>query len=430
MTITIIGHGYVGLITACVFADLGNNVWVVGHTAKKIEKLNQGIPPFFEPGLAELVKHNLSANRLHFTLDFQKAIMQSQIIFICVGTPPKNNGEADLSSVFEVAGQIGKYLKKYCVVVVKSTVPVGTNRKVKNIIQKATKMKVAFDIASCPEFLREGTAIADTLNPDRIVVGTDSAKARDLLLDLHKPISGERILTAIETAEMIKYASNALLATKISFANAIAIICEQVGADAETVLSAVGQDKRLGRSFLYPGVGYGGSCLPKDVKALVATAKKHHYRFRLLQEVNNINEDAKNRFTKKIISNFSTLKGKTLAILGLAFKPNTDDIRFAPSIDIIGALLKEGANIRAYDPEAMEITRGIIPNITYCVNPKDAAKDAHALIVLTEWNEFKQLNLQELKRTMKGNLLFDGRNIYDPDKMKKLGFIYKGIGRA
>lgn len=429
MTISVIGHGYVGLITACVFADLGNDVWVVGRTPEKIERLKKGIPPFFEPGLTELMKHNLSAGRLHFTLTFETAVPRAQIIFICVGTPSKNNGEADLSSVFQVAEEIGKHLKKYTVIVTKSTVPVGTNRKVAKIIRRLCPKKINFDIASCPEFLREGNAISDTLNPDRIVIGADTQKAKDLLLDLQKPISGERIVTAIETAEMIKYASNALLATKISFANAIAFICENVSADAEMVLSAVGLDKRLGRSFLYPGVGFGGSCLPKDVKAIIATAKHYKYDFKLLEEVYNINEEAKERFINKIINTLGDVKGKILAVLGLAFKPNTDDVRYAPAIDVIKALKKEGASIRAFDPEAMENTQRIFPDIIYCTSPKDAAKNAEALIVLTEWNEFKQLDLSDLKKTMRHYYLFDGRNIYDPEKVKKLGFIYKGVGR-
>lgn len=429
MNISVIGHGYVGLITAAVLADLGNTVWVVGRTPEKIENLKRGMMPFFEPGLAELVRHNLAAGRLLFTLSFQEALPQSKIIFICVGTPPKSNGEANLSSVFAVAGEIGKNIKNYTMVVTKSTVPVGTNRRVAQIVRKNSSKDISFDIASCPEFLREGSAIADTLSPDRIVIGAESKTAIDLLLDLHKPISGERIVTTIETAEMIKYASNALLATKISFANAIAFICEAVAADAEAVLTAVGLDKRLNRSFLYPGVGFGGSCLPKDVKALIATSKSYHYNFALLKEVYKINEEAKKRFIDKVVKTLGGVKGKTLAVLGLSFKPNTDDMRFAPSIDIINGLKSLGANIRAYDPEAMGNAAKFLPEIKFCHNPKEAAKQAHAVLLLTEWNEFKQLDLGDLKKVMRTYYLFDGRNIYDPGKIKKLGFIYKGIGR-
>lgn len=429
MTITFIGHGYVGLVTAAVFADLGNTVWVVGRTRRKIENLKKGITPFYEPGLAELVKHNIMAGRLKFTLDYKDAVAASKIIFICVGTPSQSNGEADLSSVFSAAKEIGKNMKDYAVIVTKSTVPVGTNRKVAQIIKKIIPKSVHFDIASCPEFLKEGSAISDTSNPDRIVLGVDSEKARMLLLDLHKPIDGERIVTSIESAEMIKYASNALLSTKISFANAMSFICDAVGADVEVVLTGVGLDKRLGRSFLYPGVGFGGSCFPKDVKALIAIAKKHKYDFKLLSSVYQINSEAKERFVEKIIKTLGVLKGKTMAVLGLSFKPNTDDMREAPSVEIIKKLQLRGAKVKAFDPEAMENAKSILTGVTYCNSPQDAATGADALLILTEWNEFKQLDLSDIKKLMKNYYIFDGRNIYDPLKVKKLGFVYKGIGR-
>lgn len=429
MTITIIGHGYVGLITAVVFADLGNTVWVVGRTPEKIEKLKKGISPFYEPGLEEMLKHNISAGRLHFTLSYEDAVRPSKIIFICVGTPSKTNGEADLSSVFSAAKEIGKVLKGYAIIVTKSTVPVGTNRKVAKIIKGAAPKKLHFDIASCPEFLREGSAISDTLNPDRIVIGAESTPARDLLLDLHKPIDGERVVTTIETAEMIKYASNSLLATKISFANAMSFICERVEADVEMVLAGVGLDKRLGRPFLYPGVGFGGSCFPKDVKALIAIAKENNYDFTLLRAVAAINQEARSRFVDKVVSTLSPVAGKTLAVWGLAFKPNTDDMREAPSVDIIGKLRKEGALIKAFDPVAMENAARILPEVTYCKSPKEAASRADALLVLTEWNEFKQIDLGEIAAVMGKPYLFDGRNIYDPVKAKEAGFYYNGVGR-
>lgn len=429
MTITFIGHGYVGLVTAAVFADLGNTVWVVGHTPEKIANLRKGISPFYEPGLEEMIKHNLEAGRLLFTLDYGKAVKDSKIIFICVGTPSKTNGEADLSSVFAAAKEIGKNLKSYAVIVTKSTVPIGTNRKVAQIVRKIAGKKLAFDIASCPEFLKEGSAIADTQNPDRIVIGADSQKARELLLDLHKPIDGERIITGIETAEMIKYASNALLAAKISFANAISFISDAVVADVEVVLSGVGLDKRLGRSFLYPGVGFGGSCFPKDVKALIAIAKAHNYDFKLLKAVYEVNEEAKTRFVKKVISTLGDVKGKTLAVFGLSFKPNTDDMREAPSLKIIKALGEKGARIKAYDPIAVSKASRLLSGVIFCKSPLEAAKDSDAVLVLTEWNEFKQLDLAEIRKVMRKNYLFDGRNIYDPQKAKAAGFIYKGIGR-
>lgn len=430
MQITVVGHGYVGLITAAIFADLGNEVWVVGRTAEKIENLKKGIAPFFEPGLEEILRHNLAASILHFTLSYKEAIPDSKIVFICVGTPSLSNGEADLSSVFKAAEEIGKNIKNYTVVVTKSTVPVGTNRKVDKIVRKYLRKRIDYDIASCPEFLREGSAISDTLNPDRIVIGIESQKARDFLLDLHKPIDGERVVTGIETAEMIKYASNALLSTKISFANCMAFICDRVGADVEDVLRAVGLDKRLGREFLYPGVGFGGSCFPKDVKALIAVAKKYGYKFELLKAVYKVNQEAKEKFIEKIVKTMRKIEGKEIAVLGLSFKPNTDDMREAPSIDIINKLTELGASIRAYDPEGMVNAKKYLPNIKYCDTPKKAAQGAHAIIVLTEWNEFKQLDLPSIKKVMRSSYLFDGRNIYDPEKVKTLGFIYKGVGRS
>ncbi|MBI3379779.1 UDP-glucose/GDP-mannose dehydrogenase family protein [Candidatus Gottesmanbacteria bacterium] len=429
MTITFVGHGYVGLVTAAIFADLGNTVWVVGRTKEKIEKLKKGITPFYEPGLAELVKHNLSAGRLKFTLEYKEAIPHSKIIFICVGTPSTPSGDADLSSVFKSAEEIGKNLKNYAVIVTKSTVPMGTNRKVAQIIQKIVRDKVIFDVASCPEFLKEGSALADTANPDRIVIGADSDKAKNLLLDLHKPIDGERIVTTIESAEMIKYASNALLSTKISFANAMSFICDEVGADVEVVLTGVGLDKRLGRSFLYPGVGFGGSCFPKDVKALIAIAKQYNYDFKLLSAVYQINQEAKERFVNKVIETLGGVKGKKIGVLGLSFKPNTDDMREAPSVYIIKTLQGKGAKIQAFDPAAMGNAATIFEDVKYCQNPKETAKGVDALLILTEWNEFKQVDLLELKALMKNYYIFDGRNIYDPVKVKQNGFIYRGIGR-
>ncbi len=431
MTITFIGHGYVGLVSAAVFADLGNTVWVVGRTKEKIENLKKGKAPFYEPGLEELVKRNISAGRLIFTLHYQEAVTPSEIIFICVGTPPKQSGEADLTSVFEVAQSIGKALVGYKVVVTKSTVPPGTNKKVADILEHNKPEGASFAIASVPEFLREGTAIHDTLHPDRVVIGTTSKRAEELILDLHKSIDGKTVLCNVETAELIKYASNSLLSTKISFANAIAFLSEKVGADAEKVLDGVGLDKRLGRSFLYPGVGYGGSCFPKDVKALIAIAADYGYNFSILKAVDEVNKEAVNRFVEKITRHFQgNLKDRTIAVLGLSFKPDTDDIREAPSVIIIRSLIQEGASIRVYDPVAVGNAKKVLPEgIFYARDPYEAAEEADAVIVVTGWNEFRQLDLVKLAKRLKERVLFDGRNIYDPNRVKQLGFIYYGVGR-
>jgi len=431
MTVAFIGHGYVGLVTAAVFADLGNTVWVVGRTKEKIEKLQKGITLFFEPGLAELVKRNVEAKRLLFTLDYRLAILPSEIIFICVGTPSKANGEADLSNVFTAAEKIGKNLIGYKVVVTKSTVPPGTNRKISEILNRVKPEGASFAIASVPEFLREGTAIEDTLHPDRVVIGTTSDRARASLLELHKSIDGKTVLCNVETAELIKYASNALLSTKISFANAIAFLSEKAEADVEKVLEGVGLDRRIGRAFLYPGVGYGGSCFPKDVKALIAFAAVHGYDFKLLRAVDAINQEAGKYFVEKIARHFDhKLKGKTIAILGLAFKPNTDDMREAPSINIVSELIKQGAHIRVYDPVAMENAKLLLPaGVVYAKDAYSATTGSDAVAFVTEWNEFRQLDLVRLAKGMKKLVLFDGRNIYEPTRVKQLGFIYYGIGR-
>jgi UDPglucose 6-dehydrogenase len=431
MTIAFIGHGYVGLVTASVFADLGNTVWVVGRTREKIENLKKGITPFFEPGLAELVKRNVDAGRLKFTLDYKEAVVPSEIVFICVGTPSKTNGEADLTSVFTAVESIAKVLVGYKVVVTKSTVPPGTNKKIGEILNKFKPQGSSFAIASVPEFLREGSAIDDTLHPDRVVIGTTSDRAQQLLLELHKPINGKTVFCNLETAELIKYASNSLLSTKISFANAIAFLSEKVGADAERVLEAVGLDKRLGRSFLYAGVGYGGSCFPKDVKALIAISEQYGYDFTLLKAVDEINRQTAQNFVEKIVHHFNNnLKHKCIAVLGLAFKPNTDDMREAPSIYIINQLLKHGARIVAYDPVAMENAKRVLPSsVSYAQDAYAAAHGADGVAVVTEWNEFRQLDLVRLAKGLSTLVLFDGRNIYEPAKVKALGFMYYGVGR-
>ncbi|MBI2420535.1 MAG: UDP-glucose/GDP-mannose dehydrogenase family protein [Candidatus Levybacteria bacterium] len=438
MTLTFIGHGYVGLVTAAVFADLGNKVYVIGHTPKKIEDLKKGIIPFFEPGLEELVKKNYEAGRLIFTLDYAPGVPDSEIVFIAVGTPPQKTGDAELYTVFEVAKKIGENLKPggYTVVATKSTVPPGTNKKIARIVEESKSTNSSFDIASVPEFLREGTAISDTLNPDRVVIGTESSKARQILVDLHKPLIEDSdshkafiVDSNLETAELIKYASNSFLATKISFANAIAKLSELCGADGLKVLEGIGYDKRIGRDFLSPGAGYGGSCFPKDVKALVSIAADYGYDFSLLNDVEGINKQAKRDIVRKARAMTGDLRGKTVAVLGLAFKPNTDDMREAPAIDIIELLKKEGALIKVFDPQATANAKEIIRDIEYSDDLYDAVKDAEVLIIVTEWNEFKEADLEKIKSLMMSPNIIDGRNIYDPSTMKNLGFSYEGTGR-
>lgn len=429
MTITFIGHGYVGLVTACVFADLGNTVYVIGRDPKKLSRLKKGDPIIYEPGLKELLQKNLIAKRLIFTDLYKTSIPGSEIVFIAVGTPPKNNGEADLSSVFNVAQEIAKNLgQKFTVISCKSTVPVGTNRKILEIINKYKPAKTTVAPVSCPEFLREGTALQDTFHPDRVVIGSDDKKAVELLLELHKPINGKRLIVGLESAELIKYASNSILATKISFANLISFFCEKTGADVEEVLDGVGIDNRIGRIFLYPGVGYGGSCFPKDVKALAKIGEGLNIDVSLLDAVERINFLARQRFVEKIIAD--NVKDKNVAIWGLAFKPNTDDIRDAPSTYIIDELLNKGFKIKVYDPEAMDNMKKIFgERVVFCTSSYEAVKGTSALIVATEWNEFKQADLIKIKSLMKEPVVFDGRNIYDPVKMKKLGFRYFAVGR-
>ncbi len=429
MTITFIGHGYVGLVTATVFADFGNTVYVIGHTPEKIENLKKGIIPIYEPGLSEMVKKNVDAGRLLFTLDYNPAVTESEIVFIAVGTPPQKTGDAELSTVFSVAKEIGKNLKNYTVVATKSTVPVGTNKRIEKIISEFKPKDVGFDIASVPEFLREGTAIEDTLRPDRIIVGTNSDKARDVLVSLHKPINAPFVHTNLETAELIKYAANSFLATKISFANAIAKLAESVNADGLRVLDGIGLDKRIGRHFLYPGAGYGGSCFPKDVKALISIASDHDYDFSLLDQVEEINKQAKRDIVRKARKVLGDMTGKKVAVLGLAFKPNTDDMRDAPSIDIIELLKQERALITAYDPQAIENSKKIFEGIEFGEDIYSTVKGAELLIVLTDWNEFKEVDLEQIKKLMKEANIIDGRNIYDPEVARKLGFSYIGVGR-
>lgn len=428
MTITIVGHGYVGLVTACVFADFGNKIYVIGHTEEKIKKLKSGDPIIYEPGLKELLQKNLAQKRIVFTTSYTPAISESEIVFITVGTPPKETGEADLTAVIEVARNIGKNLKsKFTVVSCKSTVPVGTNKKIGVIINKHKSKQSDFAVASCPEFLREGTGISDTINSDRVVIGSDNRRAIEKLVELHKPINGKRVVTNLASAEMIKYASNVFLANKISFANLISFYCEKTGANVDEVLTGVGIDERIGKKFLNPGLGYGGSCLPKDVKAFLDIGKRSLIDVQLLTAIENINIRAQENFLEKILKNSP---GKKVAVWGLSFKPNTDDIRFAPSVFIIKKLLEQGFQINVYDQEATNNIKKIFTDkISYSKDPYHAVNKVDALIVVTEWNEFKQIDLNKVKKLMKNPTIFDGRNIYDPSDLKKLGFKYYSIGR-
>lgn len=432
MKITFIGHGYVGLVSATIFADLGNDVTVIGHTPSTVENLNKGIVHIYEPGLTELVQKNIDANRLRFTLSYE-SVKEAELVFVGVGTPPKENGEADLTTVLEVAENIAKNLSGYTVIVTKSTVPIGTNKKIKELVSGVKDEKAEFDVASCPEFLRQGSAISDTLYPDRIVIGTESKKAEDLLVQLHKPLQENSncpyVLCNLETAEMIKYAANSFLAMKISFANSIAQLSEITGADAIRVLEGIGFDKRIGNYFLQPGPGYGGSCFPKDVKALISIAQGFDYDFKLLKEVENVNHFAKKSIVSKAKKLLGSLDGKRIGILGLAFKPNTDDMRFAPSIEISKWLVEEGASVYAFDPQSMEKAKKVIEGISYANDAYEVAKDADLLIVLTDWNEFKEMDMEKLREMMKSPNLIDARNIYDRDKIVSYGFTYIGVGR-
>ncbi|MEK7495545.1 MAG: UDP-glucose/GDP-mannose dehydrogenase family protein, partial [Patescibacteria group bacterium] len=418
----------VGLVTACIFADFGNHVWVIGHTKEKITRLKSGDPIIYEPGLKELLQKNIQAKRIFFTLDYEKAIPESEIIFITVGTPPKETGEADLTAVIEVARNIGKNLKsKFTVISCKSTVPVGTNKKIEVIISKHKSKQADFAVASVPEFLREGTGISDTINSDRVVIGSDNKRAIEKLIELHKPINGKRVITNLASAEMIKYASNVFLANKISFANLISFYCEKTGANVVEVLTGVGIDARIGKKFLNPGLGYGGSCLPKDVKAFLDIGKRSLVDVQLLTAIENINTKAQENFLEKIIKHSP---GKKVAVWGLSFKPNTDDIRFAPSVFIIKKLLEQGFQINVYDQEAINNIKKIFADkISYSKNPYQTVDKVDALIIITEWNEFRQIDLNKVKKQMANPTIFDGRNIYEPIEMKKLGYKYYSVGR-
>ncbi len=427
MNIAIVGTGYVGLVSGTCFAELGHNVICVDNNEEKINNLNKGVIPIYEPGLEELIKKNRRKKRLAFTCDIKEGVRKSKIIFIAVGTPPKDNGDADLRYIEEVSRNIAKYMNNYKVIVEKSTVPVETNKWVKYIM-RLNNHKIDFDVASNPEFLKEGSAIKDFMNPDRVVLGVESVKAKKLLLQLYKPLKAKIVVTNIQSAEIIKHASNSFLATKISFINAVANICEKVGAEVEKVAEGMGMDKRIGKSFLNAGVGYGGSCFPKDVKAFIRIAEKLGCGFELLKDVERINEKQKKLLFKKIEHALWILNGKTIGILGVAFKPNTDDIRCAPAIDIIKMLHGEGARVRAYDPKAMDHAKKILPNVDFCKNCYDVARGSDALVVMTEWDSFKKIDFVKIKKLLRHPIIIDGRNMLDPKKMKKMGFKYTNIG--
>lgn len=432
MKIAIIGAGYVGLTSAAILADLGNTVWAVRKDIETIEMLKKGEVPFYEPGLAEIVKRNVQAGRLIPTIEYKEAVPQSEVVFICVGTPSLPNGEADLSQVFAAAEEIAQNLNGYKVIVDKSTVPIGTADQVRQIVEKNTPPGIEFDMASCPEFLREGNALRDTLNPDRIVIGTETDKARDLLIKLHEPLSGERVITNIKTAELIKYASNAFLATKISFINEIACLCETVGADVENVARGMGLDKRIGSSFLKAGIGWGGSCFPKDTRALYFIANDSGHTFSLLKAVIEVNNEQRHRFVGKLKNALGSLQGKTITVLGLAFKANTDDVRESASLEVIKLILREGAKIRAYDPIALknaQVALQGVEDVVFCQDAISACQSADAVVILTEWEEFKNLDWSAVKKVLNQAIVVDGRNLLDAQFMKDNDFSYFSIGR-
>ncbi len=434
MKVAVIGAGYVGLVTGACFAEFGNEVVCVDKVKEKIDMLKEGKIPFYEPGLSELVKRNSQEGRLFFTTDINGAIRDSLVIFIAVGTPTRGDGSADLTYVEEVAKKIAENLNDYKVVVTKSTVPVGTGYRIKKIIERNKKNDVSFDVASNPEFLREGSAVYDFMHPDRVVIGTESDSARAILRDLYRPLylrDTPFVFTDIKTAELIKYASNSYLAMRISFINEIANLCDIIGADVHVVAKAMGLDGRIGPKFLHPGPGFGGSCFPKDTKALIRIAEEHGYDFKLVKATVEVNEKQKERAYQKIVEMLDgSTKGKTVAVLGLSFKPNTDDIRESPALHIIERLLEDGATVRVYDPAAMDNVRKVFKDaLIYCQNAYDAATGADAVVVVTEWNQFRNMNLKKIKEVLKGDAIIDLRNIYEPQKVKALGLRYTGMGR-
>lgn len=432
MNICVVGTGYVGLVTGACFAEFGLKVICVDKDVKKIKDLSNARIPIFEPGLEELVKRNIKDERLSFSTDLADAVRKSLAIFIAVGTPSKEDGSADLSYVEAVAQSIAENMNGYKIIITKSTVPVGTGERIRKIIGEKQKEKNDFDIVSNPEFLREGAAIEDFMRPNRVVIGAESDHAIAIMKDLYSPlylIETPFVITDIKTAEMIKYASNAFLATKVSFINEIANICERVGADVHMVARGMGLDKRIGPKFLHPGPGYGGSCFPKDTQAIVNIAKEHTYDFEIVKAVIKVNEKQRMLMVEKIKKAVGDLKDKMVGILGLSFKPNTDDMRDAPSVSIIRGLQKEGAKIRAFDPAAMDEAKKFLSDVEYCSDPYEVANNSDALVILTEWNQFRNLDIDKIRDLLKRPILIDMKNIYDPKKIKAAGIRYTGVGR-
>lgn len=435
MNIAIVGTGYVGLVSGTCFAEMGAHVTCVDVDAQKIQKLKDGIMPIYEPGLEELVKRNVGFERLKFTTDLTEVLDDVEVVFSAVGTPPDEDGSADLKYVLAVARQFGQNINKYTILVTKSTVPVGTAKKVKAAIQEELDKRgvdVPFDVASNPEFLKEGAAIKDFMSPDRVVVGTESEKAKEVMTRLYRPLMLQNfrvIFMDIPSAEMTKYAANAMLATRISFMNDIANLCERVGANVDSVRKGIGTDTRIGNKFLYAGCGYGGSCFPKDVKALVHTGLDNDYHMEVIEAVERVNEKQKSIVYDKIIKAVGDVKGKTIAIIGLSFKPETDDMREAPALVVIDKLLKDGATIRVFDPVAMdECKRRIGDSVTYCKNMYDAADGADVFALMTEWRQFRMPSWNVIQKVMNGNVVVDGRNIYDRKELEEYGFVYTRIG--
>ena len=426
--ISVIGSGHVGLVTGACLAELGNKVVCMDDDAAKIDGLGKGIIPFYEPDLEKTVHRNMP-ERLSFTTDIEMAIKPSEIVFVCVGTPQKASGEADLTGIEAVAQRIAKAMNNYKVIVEKSTVPVKTGEWVKRTIKLNSPDNSRFDVVSNPEFLREGKAVYDFMHPDRIVIGAESEKAANIMKELYQPLKAPVLVTNIETAELIKHASNAFLALKVSYINAVANVCEKAGADVVKVAEGMGYDKRIGRQFLDAGVGYGGYCFPKDLAAFIKIAEELGYDFELLRAVRKINDSQQAQIVTKAKGMLWNLSGKTIGILGLSFKPNTDDIREAPSIYVIRQLQQEGAKIKAYDPRAMGNARVALIDVEYCPDPYEVARDSDALIIITEWDEFGTLDLAKVRRLMRQPVILDGRNMFDPAEMERLGFVYRGVGR-
>jgi UDPglucose 6-dehydrogenase len=432
MNICVIGTGYVGLVTGACLAEFGMNLICVDNDHEKIDLLRQGKISIHEPGLDDLVLKNMREGRLSFSTSIREGVSSSLVIFIAVGTPSKEDGSADLSAVGGVAKEIAQWMNGYKVVVVKSTVPVGTCRWVKQLIQDQQAQPIPFDIVSNPEFQREGSAIEDFMRPDRVTIGAESEQAIAIMKDIYSAlylIETPFVVTSLETAEMVKYAANTFLATKVTFINEIANLCERVGADVHHVAKAMGLDGRIGKKFLHPGPGFGGSCFPKDTRALSRIARESGYIFKLLESVIEVNEEQKRRMVGKIEEKVGDLRGKTIGVLGLAFKPNTDDIRESSSIAIIQDLLARGAKVKAFDPVAMEEAKAVLPGLEFGKDAYDVAKGADALVLATEWNQFRRLDLQRIKGLLRNPIFIDLRNVYEPDQMKRLGFNYAGVGR-